>query len=191
MIAYELGWRSQPLKTISFSLSAFYNVYDDIRSAEPGPPPFNIPVTFGNGVKGNTYGIELAVTSEVTSWWTLKGSYTFLKKDLSVKPGSKDLNKGSAESDDPENQLQVQSDVSLPANIKLGTVIRYVDNLPNPHVSNYVGLDMRVRWKVGKNLELSVVGQDLFYNHHPEFIPSSPSPREIARCVYGEITCHF
>ena len=191
MIAYELGWRSLPLKTISFSLSAFYNVYDDVRSAEPGPPPFNIPVTFGNGVKGNTYGIELAITSEITSWWRLKGGYTFFKKDLSVKPGSKDLNKGSAESDDPENQLQVQSDISLPANIKLGTVIRYVDNLPNPHVSDYVGLDMRIGWKVGKNLELSVVGRDLFYNHHAEFIPSSPSPREIVRCVYGEISCHF
>ncbi len=191
MIAYELGWRSQPLKTLSLSVSTFYNVYDNIRSAEPGPPPFGIPVTFGNGVKGNTFGIELAITSEVTGWWRLKGGYTFLNKNLSVKSGSKDSNKGSAESDDPQNQLQVQSVISLPGYITLGTIIRYVDKLPKPYVPDYVGLDAHIGWKLGKIVELSVVGQNLLYKHHPEFIPSSPAPREIERSFYGEITCHF
>ncbi len=37
MIAYELGWRLQPLKSLSLSLAAFYNNYDNIRSAEPAP----------------------------------------------------------------------------------------------------------------------------------------------------------
>ena len=191
MTAYELGWRSQPLKTFSFSLSAFYNVYDDIRSAKPGPPPLYIPITFANGVKGQTYGFELAATSQVTSWWNLKGGYTFLNKDLSVKSGSKDSNNGSAESDDPANQFQIQSDISLPGHIKLGTVIRYVDKLPKPYVPDYFGLDMRIAWQVGKKLELSVTGQNLLYKHHPEFVPSSPSPRQIERSVYGQIICRF
>lgn len=191
MIAYELGWRSQPIKTLSFSLSSFYNVYDDIRSAEPGPPPYGIPVTFGNGVRGNSYGAELAVTSQVNNWWQLKGGYTFLKKDLSVKPGSKDSNKGSAESDDPENQLLIQSRITIPGGIEIGTVIRYIDKLPMPSVPSYLGLDARIGWKVNKVLELSIAGNDLLYNHHREFIPSSPSPREIERSVYGKVTCYF
>jgi len=191
LTAYELGWRTQPCQSLSVSLSSFYNVYDDIRSAEPGPPPFGIPVTFGNGVKGNTYGAELAVTSQVTDWWQLKGGYTFLKKDLSVKPGSRDSNKGSAESDDPENQLLVQSKITMPGGIELGTVIRYVDRLPKPSVPEYLGLDARIGWKVNKALELSIVGNDLLYDRHSEFIPSSPSPREIERSVYGKVTCYF
>src|SRR5665213_2707945 len=191
MTAYELGWRSQPLKTFSYSLSAFYNVYDDIRSVEPGPPPLYIPLTFANGVKGHTYGFELAATSQVTSWWYVKGGYTFLMKDLSVKPSSKDTNNGSAESDDPENQFQVQSDMLLPGHIKLGTVIRYVDKLPKPYLPDYLGLDMHIAWQLSKNLELSVTGQDLLYKHHHEFIPSSPSPRQIERSVYGQIICRF
>ncbi len=191
MIAYEFGWRTQPIKTISLSLSSFYNVYDDIRSAEPGPPPYGIPVTFGNGVKGNSYGAELAVTSQVTNWWQLKGGYTFLKKDLSVKPGSKDSNKGSAESDDPENQLLIQSRITIPGSIELGTVIRYVDKLPMPSVPSYLGLDARIGWKVNKALELSIMGDNLLYSHHREFIPSSPSPREIERSIYGKFTCSF
>ena len=188
MIAYELGWRATPLKTLSFSLSSFYNTYDDIRSVEPGPPPFNIPVTFGNGVKGKTYGVELSVTTQLTDWWNIKGGYTFLKKDLSVKEGSKDTNEGTAESDDPENQLIVQSRVKLPARFELGTILRYVDHLPKPFVPHYFGLDVRIGWKLSESLELNIIGQNLLDKQHPEFIPSSPSPREIQRSIYGKIT---
>ena len=188
MIAYELGWRATPLKTLSFSLSSFYNTYDDIRSVEPGPPPFNIPVTFGNGVKGKTYGVELSVTTQLTDWWNIKGGYTFLKKDLSVKEGSKDTNEGTAESDDPENQLIVQSRVKLPARFELGTILRYVDHLPKPFVPHYFGLDVRIGWKLSESLELNIIGQNLLDKQHPEFIPSSPSQREIQRSIYGKIT---
>jgi iron complex outermembrane receptor protein len=188
MIAYELGWRATPLKTLSFSLSSFYNTYDDIRSAEPGPPPFYIPVTFGNGVKGKTYGVELSVTTQLTDWWNIKGGYTFLQKDLSVKEGSKDTNEGTAESDDPENQLLLQSRIKLPAHFELGTIFRYVDHLPKPFVPHYFGLDVRIGWKLNESLELNVVGQNLLDKQHPEFIPTSPSAREIQRSVYGKIT---
>ena len=191
MIAYELGWRSTPLKTLSFALSSFYNTYDDIRSAEPGPPPFNIPVTFGNGVKGETYGVELSVTTQLTDWWNIKGGYTFLKKDLSVKEGSKDTNEATAESNDPENQLLVQSRIKLPARFELGSVMRYVDHLPKPFVPHYFGLDMRIGWKYNTSLELNVVAQNLLDKQHPEFIPTSPSAREIQRSVYGKITYSF
>ena len=191
MIAYELGWRSTPLKTLSFALSSFYNTYDDIRSAEPGPPPFNIPVTFGNGVKGETYGVELSVTTQLTDWWNIKGGYTFLKKDLSVKEGSKDTNEATAESNDPENQLLVQSRIKLPARFELGSILRYVDHLPKPFVPHYFGLDMRIGWKYNTSLELNVVAQNLLDKQHPEFIPTSPSAREIQRSVYGKITYTF
>ena len=158
MIAYELGWRLQPKKNLSISVASFYNVYDDIRSAEPGPPPFNIPITFANGVKGETYGIELSATHQVTNWWKLRGGYTFLKKDLSVKADSKDMNAGTAESNDPRHQFLIQSSMDIPGGIELGAVIRYIDKLPKPHVSGYAELDLRIGWKLGKVVELSVAG---------------------------------
>jgi iron complex outermembrane recepter protein len=80
MLAYELGWRLQPVKNLSVSLATFYNVYDNIRSAEPGPPPSNIPIKFANGVRGKTYGVELSATQQLTSWWSLRWGYTFIKK---------------------------------------------------------------------------------------------------------------
>jgi iron complex outermembrane receptor protein len=191
VIAYELGWRSQPMENLSFSLASFYNMYDHLRSVEPGPPPFNIPVTFGNGVKGNSYGIELSATHKVKDWWLLRGGYTFLRKDLSVKPGSKDMNGGTAESNDPEHQFLIQSEIDITKGIECGTVVRYVDKLPKPEVKGYMELDMRIGWKLTKVLELDLVAQNLLHNHHFEFIPSSPAPRQVERSIYGKIICRF
>ena len=192
LTAYELGWRIQPSKNLSVSASSFYNVYDNIRSAEPGPiPPFNIPITFGNGVKGASYGIELSGIYQLTSWWNLKGGYTFFKKDLSLKSGSKDANNATAESDDPQHQFVIQSKVILPARFEFGTVIRYIDKLPKPYVPSYFGLDLRVGWRPSKAIELNLVAQNLLDKYHSEFIPASPSAREIERSIYGKVTCRF
>ncbi|MFC0772993.1 TonB-dependent receptor plug domain-containing protein [Terrimonas alba] len=189
MIAYELGWRSQPIQNLSFSLATFYNTYDKIRSIEPGPPPSNFPVTLGNGVKGKSFGAEVSATYQLMDWWSLRGGYTFLKKELSVKAGSKDLNKASAESNDPRHQFLIQSSMDLPGRIEAGVVIRYVDKLTTRHVPGYTGLDLRIGWKLSKAIELSVVGQNLLDKHHPEFI-ASPG-RQIERNVYGKILCRF
>jgi iron complex outermembrane receptor protein len=191
MTAYELGWRSQPMKTLSFSLSAFYNKYDNIRSVEQKNPPIPIPVIYANGVEGESYGIELAVTAQLAAWWNIKGGYTFFSKSLSVKPGDQDANNASGESDDPENQVVLQSAIKLPARFELGTVIRYIDKLPKPYVPSYVGLDLRIGWKINKALELNIVGQNLLEKRHAEFIPTSPSAREIERNVYGKLSLRF
>lgn len=190
VMAYELGWRFQPAKKLSFSLSAFYNEYDDLRSAEPGPPPFGYPITFANGVKGESYGAELSLTSQLTGWWNLRGGYTLFGKSLRVKPGSQDQNKASAESNDPMHQLLLQSTFDLPYHLQFGFVARYVDELPKPEVPEYLGLDLRLAWKVAKVVELSVVGQNLVYGRHREFIASTPI-RELQRSVYGKISCSF
>lgn len=188
VLAYELGWRLQPDASASISLSAFFNRYDDLRSVEPGGPPFNLPITFANGVQGDTYGLELAGMYQVIEGWRLKGGYTFLKKHLAVKPGRTDLNQASVESNDPENQLVVQSLLSLPHGVELDGVVRYVDALSDPQVPSYISVDLRAAWRVTDQLEVSIVGQNLLDERHPEFVPSNPSAREIERGVYGRVT---
>lgn len=187
LIAYELGWRLHPSEIFSTSLTLFYNDYDNLRSAEPGPPPLNLPIMIDNGVEGKTYGIEMVSTCQVSTWWFLKLGYTFLKKNLSIKPDSKDLNNGTAESDDPEHQLQIQSSMDLLSNVELNANIRYVDELRNMYVPGYLEMDLKVQWKLNKYLELALVGQNLLHDNHPEFVPSSPSPRLIERSFYGKI----
>jgi iron complex outermembrane receptor protein len=186
--AYELGWRTHPVKEFSFSLATFYNDYRDLRSAEPGPPPLGYPFTIGNGVEGQSYGVEVSGSFQPLKWWSLKGGYTFLEKKLVVKPDSKDLNKGTNESDDPNNQFLIESMFNLPKGIEASFVFRYVDVLTNHYVPSYRSLDVQLGWKITNWLQLSVVGQNLLDENHPEFVPSSPSPRLIVRSFYGKIT---
>lgn len=190
VIAYELGWRGR-VETVSWSLAGFINDYDDLRSAEPGPPPFNLPITFANGVEGETYGVELSLETRLAEWWRLRGGYTYLDKHLRVKPSSQDLNDASAESNDPRSQALLQSLLDLPWNVQFDAVVRYVDDLPDPHVDDYIELDLRLAYFPTRHLELSVVGENLLDSRHVEFAPESPGTREIERSVYGSVTVRW
>jgi len=125
------------------------------------------------------------------NWLRFRGGYTFVKKDLKVKPTSSDLNEGRVESNDPEHQFLIQTMADLGDKIEFGFVTRFVDDLPTPRVASYWELDARLSWRPIEFLELSVVGQNLLNDEHLEFIPSSPLPRKIERNIYGKITCRF
>jgi iron complex outermembrane receptor protein len=61
-----------------------------------------------------------------------------------------------------------------------------VDTLPNPHVPSYFTFDARLAWQFN-DLELSVVGENLWDKGHPEF----SSAQEIPRSFYGKIAWRF
>jgi iron complex outermembrane receptor protein len=108
-----------------------------------------------------------------------------------VKPNSKDLNEASAESNDPKHQFLVQSTMTLPQGIEFGAVMRFIDDLPEPEISDYFGLDLRLGWNLNRVVQLSIVGQNLLKSSHVEFIASEQLPRNIERSVYGKISCRF
>jgi iron complex outermembrane receptor protein len=150
-----------------------------------------IPFALGNGVKGISYGSEISATWQVFNQWLLRGGYTFLKKDLSVKSTSRDVNKASAESNDPEHQFLIQSVVDITRKIEWGTVFRYIGKLPKPKVKAYTGLDVRIGWKITRVFEINLIGQNLLNQQHQEFIASSRNRREIERGLFGKVICRL
>jgi iron complex outermembrane receptor protein len=189
LIAYELGYKIRPVDRLSLSISTFYNNYDDIRSTQFAPGSSNV-ILVANGLQGESWGAEFAATYQVTSMWRLRGGYTYFHKNIFTKPGATDFNKGIAEGNDPESQVVAQSMLDLPWHLQLDAVLRYVDRLPNPRVPSYVSGDLRLAWTPVQNLELSIVGQNLFDNQHPEF-GISATRQEIPRAVYGKVTWRF
>jgi len=192
-LASELGWRWQAADRLSLSLATFYNDYDKIRSAEPGSGPFGTPITLGNGVRGNTYGVELAAMHRMKDWWRLRGGYTYLSKHLEVAPGSIDLNGASAESDDPEHQLLMQTFMDLPRDLEFDATVRYVDRLHAPRVPSYIALDIQLAWRPTPHLEIALLGQNLLDERHLEFARDLQPPRDLdlERSVFGRVTCRF
>ena len=187
VIAYELGYRVQPIQKLSVSLAAFYNDYDDLYSVEQANPPAPLPYTIQNGTDGQSWGAELSGTYQPTEWWRLRGGYTYFHKDLWSKPGHNVTGAVLAGlGNDPQHQFLLQSMMDLPAHFQFDLTTRYVDTLPDPHIPSYLTFDVRLAWQF-KNLELSVVGQNLWDNRHPEF----SSAQEIPRSIYGRMTWRF
>ncbi len=201
-LAYEIGYRFQPIDQVSFDLSLYYNDYQHLRSIEPGipvldltsgPPHLVAPFTGANNLKGNTYGAELGVNWQVERWWQLRGSYTFLEMNLQRGPGSLDYTSLLDTGKSPRHQFMLRSSMDLPAHLELDQELRYVDSLPTLGVPSYVEMDVRLAWHARPNLEVSIVGQNLLHSQHLEFTPTFINTQtiEIQRGVYGQITWHF
>jgi len=189
LLAYELGYRIRPVPRLTLSLAGFYNNYDDIRSLSTNALSNNSFV-IANANRAEEWGAELSGIWQATDWWRLRGGYTFLHKQTYVKPGGSDLNRGRAEGNDPEHQFVLQSMLDLPGRVQFDVTLRYVDTLPAPNVPSYFTADARLGWQPIRNLELSIVGQNLVDSQHAEF--GSPVTRqEIPRSVFGKVTWRF
>jgi iron complex outermembrane recepter protein len=203
VIAYELGYRAQATDRLSFDTALFYNTYNRLSIFGPVTPGSVLPLEFMNGMTGETYGAELAVTWKPFDWWKLSGAYSYLKLNLhanrNLAPGFQDIAEAT-EKQSPQNHFYIRSSFDLTAHFQLDLILRYVDNLPSvtprpaaglltaptPGVQNYVTLDARLAWKPNDNLEFAVVGQNLLDDHHLE---NAASPLiEVDRGVYGSIT---
>jgi iron complex outermembrane recepter protein len=185
VLAYEAGYRVRPIERATLSLATYYNDYNNLRSVNALTPTNFI---IGNGFNGQTWGVELSGTYQATDWWRLRAGYTYLHKDL--WPGSSKATPSIREGNDPENQFLLQSSMNLPAHFQFDVVGRYVDTLRNPNVPSYVSFDARVAWWWKDSLEISIVGQNLWDNQHPEF-GAAATRQEIPRSVFGKVAWWF
>ena len=195
---YELGFRSLTSQTTYIDVAAFFNQYHDLFSediigpefveASPPPPHNLIPVRFGNGLVGWTYGGEIAPEWRPTTWWRLRGSYSYLHMVLNRGPNSEDIGSGPiVEGTSPQHQVVIQSGWDLPKRFTFDFDYRFVSKLASQGIPAYSTADVRLAWMVNSHLELSVVGDNLFQPYHYEF-PSDPGPNvAIKRSVYGRV----
>jgi iron complex outermembrane receptor protein len=201
VLAYELGYRLRPLDRLSVDIAVFFNDYDNLRTVEPGapfvetdpaPPHVVVPAIFDNKMHGESYGVELMVDWRPWDWWRMQVTYTYLQLDLDVDRDSLDTGAVEVEGHSPHHQFSFRSSLDLPWALEFDAWLRYVDDLPNLDVGSYVTLDLRLAWRPLKQLELSIVGQNLIASRHLEFVQESfPFPTEIERSVYGKITWRF
>jgi iron complex outermembrane receptor protein len=194
LIAYEFGYRIQPINQLKLDLTAFYNDYDDLRTIEPIRPGPVSPSKVANKLFGESYGTEISATAQVTKRWRLQGSYSYLEVQLHREAGSLDsTTERTTEGSSPRNQFFIRSLFDLGWNIEFDSTLRYVDVLPAPKIPSYLTLDLRLAWSPRKNLEFAIVGQNLLDDRHPEFAPTfvGTQKTEVQRSVYGTVLWRF
>jgi iron complex outermembrane recepter protein len=196
LIAYEVGYRAQVARQLTTSISGFYNTYNNLRSLgfANGTAP---PVEFQNNNEGTTYGFEYSATYQPVDWWRIHAGYDLLKEDIHVKPGDVDLFASLAETADPQQQFSVRPSLDLTKNLEVNSALRWVDTLHNNNgatpgtVPSYFELDARLAWHLNKRIEISIVGQSLLHDQHPEYGFPGPTREQVPRSVYGKVTCRF
>jgi len=185
--AFELGYRAQPHASISWSLSTFYNDYDDLRTIEPAPGGF-LPLRWGNLIEGSTYGVEVWANWQVTKWWRLSPGFRALHKRLRFSDGASQLLGVEQAGNDPNKRATLKSSMDF-GRWTLDAMLRYVGKLPSPENPSYTELGARLAFRASDALELSVVGANLLDDRHSEY--AVPTAREIRRSVYAELRWNF
>lgn len=165
LTAWELGYRANPLPRAAFSISAFYNVYDDLRTTALNPATF-LPLSFANGGAGEAWGVEAWGSFDVTERWRISAGLSTLEKDFSAPPEALDISGLASVGDDPGYQVLLRSQSQISDRLDLDVRLRAVDRLAT--VDSYIEADARLGWRLTDTLELSVTGQNLIEDRHVE-----------------------
>ncbi|PKP90811.1 MAG: hypothetical protein CVT76_09760, partial [Alphaproteobacteria bacterium HGW-Alphaproteobacteria-15] len=70
LTAWEAGYRAMPLPRASITISAFYNVYDELRTVSLHPVTV-VPFTFTNHGAGEAWGVEAWGSYDVSDRWRI------------------------------------------------------------------------------------------------------------------------
>lgn len=196
VISYEAGYRTTFSKSVSLDVTGFYNDYRDIRYAVKGTPSFNgasviQPLDFTNQLGGKTYGIEVATIWQMLDWWRWDVNYSWLHTQLdNIDTTQTNIS--------PQQRMSLRGALSPWQAIDLDFWFRYVDpnfsvgSFGKTTIKSYVTLDLRAAWRPIKDIELSVVGQNLLQQSHLEYISENQTlPTTIDRGIYGKISWGF
>lgn len=196
LMAYEIGYRIQPTQRLSFDLAAFYNDYDDLLTLQPtgvyvpGAPVGTDMQTFRNLAHGKTYGGEFAANWFPTDTLQVSGSYSLLFSDITGPTPAVAAYGDGVDDSAPTHQASLRATQQITEDVDVTGQLRYVDNVAS-HPS-YLEGDLRVAWRPIEDLELSLVGQNLFDSSHPEFAPGLGGALvEVPRSVYGRLSWSF
>jgi iron complex outermembrane receptor protein len=163
----ELGYRAQFTPALSWSATAFFSRYDRLRTGETGS---NGAIVFTNGGEGQTRGIETWGTWQAMPAWRLSAGAVVQNVSTSVKPGVRDfLSTTGLATSDPSNHWLLRSSFDLGESQELDLTVRHNGSLAGPFVPAYTALDLRYGWRIGKGLDLSLIGQNLLDHAHPEY----------------------
>jgi iron complex outermembrane receptor protein len=179
---YEIGYRAQPARSLSVSLTAFRHDWDRLRSGGVSPVPGQGFVV-ENMIEGTTEGLEGWATWQAARSWRLFAGFTTLNKDLVVKPGSTDPEGPNALGNDPEGQWMLRSLLNLTARHEFDVFVRRIGALPDPAVPAYTAVDARLGWRASREIDVSLILQNLFEDRHAEF-GAAPGRSEFGRSAF-------
>jgi len=175
---FEVGYRGQVGQDLSYSVTAFRNLYDHLRTQDLTPAG---TIEFGNQMEGQARGIEAWGSYQMSEAWRLSAGLTALHERFRLKPGSSDVGSVSTTGVDPAYTAQLRSNYAFDSTRELEVAVRRVGPVGLLAVPGYTALDLRFGWRFAPGMELSVIGANLNGGHR-EYGPA-PFVSEVPRSV--------
>ena len=166
---FELGYRGQVNQVLSYSVTAFRNLYDHLRTQELAPDGGSI--VFGNMMTGHSHGIEAWGSLQLSDAWRLSAGATALHEKFTLAAGSRDPVSPLTAGIDPAYTAQLRSSYAFDGRRELEVAVRRT-GATLPAVPAYTALDARFGWRVNPGVEVSVIGTNL-NGGHAEYGPAS------------------
>ena len=196
LIAWETGYRYAAGANFSADISLFYNRYTDLGGIVQGENWWSM--YFANNVKGNTYGMEVAVTWQPMEWMETEFTYSCLQMDITGDAYSKKM----MEDTSPSHQAGLRLGIDLTKTLRLNLWARYTGKIKFLDFTNTdrylhviddtVSLDANIRWRINGNIDFTVAGQNLLDGDFMAYGSDSYlTPIEIQRTLYAKITWRF
>jgi len=194
---YEVGYLGKYLDNrVNAEAVLFYTYMRDMLYATsrvaqylPSPPypagvPSVIDIGFDNSNRSITRGAELRLTAHPYSWLTAYANYAYtsvtVAKRTSVVDGGSRLDKNA-----PEHTFNIGGTADLGHGFSVTPNLGYKDNYEIGSISRSVmadiprsfRMDLRVAYKVTKNVEAFVAGTNLFQPYQVEYVDTTAIPR--------------
>lgn len=185
--AYELGYRGRPAASLTLSVSAFYNQYDDLRTIEPASATALRPFYWGNGIEGHAYGVDAWADWQVTPRWRLSPGYRWLRKRLEFSRDASGLLGVQQAGLDPREQAMLVSSLDLGAAVAFDLHLRYQGPIAEAGLDGYTELDVRLGWKASRTFDVALVGRNLLHDDVVE--APVPGAAIVGRC--GLVTARW
>jgi iron complex outermembrane receptor protein len=160
---FELGYRGQVGQDLSYSVTAFRNLYDHLRTQDVSSDGRSI--VFGNLMEGQARGIEAWGSYQMSDAWRLSAGLTALHERFNLKPGSSDAGSVATTGADPAYTAQLRSSYAFDSARELELAVRRSGATARPEVAAYTAVDLRFGWRFAPGMELSVIGANLNGSH--------------------------
>lgn len=195
LLAFEVGYRTQITPKLSLDVTGYANYYENLIELtmgvpfvelSPGPPHGVAPLIFDNALEGEVFGVEVNGEWSPVPYLRLMGGYTFSTVDLRSTSGNV-IPAGLSAEDDPQHLFNFRSYLNISDTVEFDTLLYFRGKNDNRMLPSHTRLDLRLAWKPVSKVELSLIGQNLLSNHHPEFNDKAEYRTEIERSVIGKV----
>ena len=172
LTAYEIGYRLRPSRRLELDGALFYNDYykliaiGDLSSWQTAEGVEVNPALQQNSMSGSSWGGELSLVFDPTTWWRLKGSYSYLNLSIYDPYPTYNNDAQAVLGSSPRNQATLLSYMTF-GRLQLNGWLRYVDELgltSQTRVDSYTNLNMQLSYQLTADIQLAALGENIL-NH--------------------------